>query len=198
MWNRTEDEPGAGPSPSPASSSSGGRALLGPSIAMQGNLAGKEDLLIEGRFEGEIRVPGHQVTIGRQGNVEAEIRARRIVVEGKLAGNIVAEEQAVVRATGRVQGDIKSPKVALDEGCQFKGRIDMEPVDAKAEAASAGDAKPVEAKETTPASPGPKGADRGEERNETSPAGGDELRATRGPLASGPTGARPGSDRKTS
>lgn len=135
MWNRADEQTGSnpGPNPGPGPSASGGRALLGASIAVQGNLAGKEDLLIEGRFEGEIRVPGHQVTIGRQGNVEAEIRARRIVVEGRLAGNIVAEEQAVVRASGRVQGDIKAPKVALDEGCQFKGRIDMEPGDPKAE-----------------------------------------------------------------
>ena len=134
MWNRSDDDqPQNQPQPrTGAAPGSGGRATIGSSIAVQGKLAGKEDLLIEGRFEGEIRVPGHQVTIGRQGSVEAEVRARLIVVEGKLSGNIVAEEQAVVRASGKVEGDIKAPKVALDEGCQFKGRIDMEPAEGKA------------------------------------------------------------------
>lgn len=129
MWNRDDESQ---PQPRPPSRSPGagasGPALIGPSIAVRGKLAGKEDLRIEGRFEGEVRVPGNQVTIGRQGKVEAEIRARHIVIEGELAGNLVAEEQAVVRATGRVEGDIKAPNVVLEEGCQFKGQIDMEPV----------------------------------------------------------------------
>ncbi|MDX1630558.1 MAG: polymer-forming cytoskeletal protein [Thermoanaerobaculia bacterium] len=131
MWNRDdESQPQDQPRPSSRGTGPGtsGPALIGPSIAVRGKLAGKEDLRIEGRFEGEIRVPGNQVTIGRQGKVEAEIRARHIVVEGELAGNLVAEEQAVVRAAGRVEGDIKAPNVVLEEGCQFKGQIDMEPV----------------------------------------------------------------------
>lgn len=174
MWNKSEDEqpqPQSRPGGVPKAGS--GRAALGPSIAIQGNLAGKEDLWIEGRFEGEIRVPGHQVTIGREGSVQAEIRARLIVVEGKLSGNIVAEEQAVVRATGRVEGDIKAPKVALDEGCQFKGRIDMEPTEGKASEKASQDA------EGKPGSPPGRG-----------PETKDSSAASQGPGSSSPKGMR--------
>lgn len=143
MWNRPDDpsqtETGPGSSPSPPQArrpGDGPRATIGHSLAIDGTLTGDEDLQIEGRFDGEIRIPGHEVTIGRQGKVEAEIRARRIIVEGQLSGNLVAEEQAVVRASGRVEGDIQAPKVALEEGCHFKGQIAMEPVKKEASSSS--------------------------------------------------------------
>lgn len=137
MWKKSEHdepEPTKTPSPEPRRRAPGGppgggasRAVIGRSIEVRGELTGDEDLLIEGRFQGEIRIPGHEVTIGRSGRVRAEIKAKTIVVEGELQGNLAAEEQAVVRASGKVQGDITAPRVALDEGCQFKGSIDMEP-----------------------------------------------------------------------
>lgn len=103
------------------------QAVIGPSISIDGTLEGGEDLVIDGSFEGQIEVPGHRVTVGKNGKVKAEIRAGSIVIEGELTGNLTAEEQAVVRGSGKVSGDIEAPRVALDEGCRFKGRIDMEP-----------------------------------------------------------------------
>ena len=102
-------------------------ARLGPSLALEGKLSGEEDLLVEGRFRGEIQVPAHQVTVGSDGRVEGEVRANAIVVEGEVRGNLTASQQVLVRASGRVHGDIRSPRVALDQGCRFKGAIDMEP-----------------------------------------------------------------------
>ncbi len=106
----------------------GGRpALIGSSIAVRGELVGREDLTIDGTFEGEIRVAGCLVTIGSNGQVEGRIHAKVIAVEGRIKGDLVAEDQVVVRASGTMEGDIQAPRVALDEGCQFKGNIDMEP-----------------------------------------------------------------------
>ncbi|HVS04258.1 MAG TPA: polymer-forming cytoskeletal protein [Thermoanaerobaculia bacterium] len=137
MWKRPDEDPSApATSPGPVVTAGGspspppqpGRvAVIGRSITIEGKLMGEEDLLIEGRFQGEIRVPGHQVTIGAQGRVEAEVRASAIVVEGEVRGNLAAERSVQVKSSGKVQGDIKAPRVALDQGCRFKGAIDMEP-----------------------------------------------------------------------
>ena len=116
----TPPTPGRVPAPSSP-------ARLGPSLALEGKLSGEEDLLVEGRFRGEIQVPAHQVTIGSDGRVEGEVRANAIVVEGEVRGNLTASQQVLVRASGRVHGDIRAPRVALDQGCLFKGVIDMEP-----------------------------------------------------------------------
>jgi cytoskeletal protein CcmA (bactofilin family) len=94
---------------------------------LEGKLSGDEDLLVEGRFRGEIQVPAHQVTVGSDGRVEGEVRACAIVVEGEVRGNLTASQQVLVRASGSVHGDIRAPRVALDQGCRFKGAIDMEP-----------------------------------------------------------------------
>jgi len=139
MWKRPDDPsvpappappadlPRAVTAPPPPRTGVTSPARLGPSLALEGTLIGEEDLLVEGRFHGEIRVPEHQVTIGGSGKIEGEVRALAIVVEGEVRGNLSAAEQVLVRATGSVHGDIRAPRVALDQGCRFKGSIDMEP-----------------------------------------------------------------------
>jgi cytoskeletal protein CcmA (bactofilin family) len=136
MWRRSDEEnpttehhptaPAVAP-PATAPSRSRSGAVLGRSLRFEGSLGGEEDLVVEGRFAGEISTPGHQVTIGTEGRVDAEIRASVIVVEGEVQGNLTADQQVVVRASGKVHGDIRAPRVALDQGCRFKGTIDMEP-----------------------------------------------------------------------
>jgi cytoskeletal protein CcmA (bactofilin family) len=139
MWKRPEDVAAppppatsdprpASPAPTPSRSAApSSPARLGPSIALEGKLSGDEDLLVEGRFRGEIQVPAHQVTVGSDGRIEGEVRACAIVVEGEVRGNLTASQQVLVRASGSVHGDIRAPRVALDQGCRFKGAIDMEP-----------------------------------------------------------------------
>jgi cytoskeletal protein CcmA (bactofilin family) len=102
-------------------------ARFGTSLKFVGKLAGDEDLVVDGRFEGEIQCPTHMVTVGPEGRVQGEVLANAIVVEGEVRGNLVATEQVLVRASGMVHGDIRAPRVALDQGCRFKGAIDMEP-----------------------------------------------------------------------
>lgn len=114
--------------PEPRSGSgTGQRAVIGTSIAVRGQLAGREDLTVEGQFEGEMRLPGRQLTIARGGLIEAEVQAATIVVEGEIRGNLVAEREVVIRSSGVMHGDIKSPTVVLEDGCRFRGKIDMEP-----------------------------------------------------------------------
>ena len=110
----------AGPAPS------GRRAVVGPASALRGQLSAREDLWIEGQVEGEVQAPAHQVTVSPGGRVRAEVKARSVVVEGELNGNVVASETVTVRAGGRMTGDIRAPRVGLEEGCQFQGNVDMD------------------------------------------------------------------------
>ena len=74
----------------------------------------------------KITVPAHSVTIGATGHVKAQVRARSITVEGEVEGDLLGEEDVVVRPSGSVLGNIISPRVTLESGCRFKGSIDME------------------------------------------------------------------------
>lgn len=101
------------------------RALIGPSIVIKGSLSGDEDLLVEGRVEGEIELSQHGVTIGTSGRIKADIHGRSIVVMGEVEGNLFGAEQIVLRQSSVVRGNLAAPRVSLEDGSNFKGSIDM-------------------------------------------------------------------------
>ena len=102
-------------------------ALIGSTILIKGDLSGDEDLLIEGRVEGKIELPKHNVTIGKNGHVKADIYGGVITIEGEVHGNLFGEDQLVLRQASTVRGNIVAPRVILEDGADFKGSIDMSP-----------------------------------------------------------------------
>ena len=105
--------------------------MIGSSIKIKGDITGNEDLLIEGQVEGEINISSHQVTVGQSGQVNANVTANNIKIEGTVKGDILGSEKVVIAKTGNVRGNIVSPRVTLEDGAVFKGSIDMDPSDSK-------------------------------------------------------------------
>ncbi len=100
---------------------------IGSSMHIKGELTGKEDLTIDGRVDGQILLTGHQLTIGENGHVTAEINdASTVIVRGTMSGNITASDMVEVASQGSMQGDIRAPRVVLADGSRFKGKIDTE------------------------------------------------------------------------
>src|SRR5690242_15394700 len=54
-------------------------ATIGKSLVVKGEITGSESLYVDGRVEGTINLPGNRVTIGRNGQVSANITAREII-----------------------------------------------------------------------------------------------------------------------
>jgi cytoskeletal protein CcmA (bactofilin family) len=138
MWKKSEPvEPRPQPTAEPQAQASsaqrgsgiqtGARATIGPTVSIKGNLASEEDLLMEGRLEGKIEIRQHSITIGKKGQIKADIYGKVITIEGKVEGNLYGEEQLIVRQSGTVRGNIVSPRVVLEDGSNFKGSIDMSP-----------------------------------------------------------------------
>jgi cytoskeletal protein CcmA (bactofilin family) len=69
----------------------------------------------------------NNVTVGKNGRVKADIFSRVVTVEGEVDGNVFAREQAILRQSGAIRGNITAPRVILEDGSRFKGSIDMEP-----------------------------------------------------------------------
>ena len=101
-------------------------ATIGPSIQISGDVTGDEDVRIEGRVEGTINLSDNVLTVGKEGQIKATVTARAIFVEGKVEGDLKSDEQIVVRISGNVRGNIVAPRVTLEDGCKFKGSIDMD------------------------------------------------------------------------
>jgi cytoskeletal protein CcmA (bactofilin family) len=132
MWNKREEEPfrptAAPPAAAPSTAAAARRepAAIGPSISIVGDLTGGEDLTILGRVQGKIDLPQHSVTVGESGRVDADIHAKFVSVAGEVHGNLFAGEQILIRKTATMLGNLTAPRVGLEDGCRFRGSVDME------------------------------------------------------------------------
>jgi len=100
-------------------------ATIGQSIVFKGELTGDEDLEIEGQVEGNVRLANNTLTIGSSGRLTAQVVAKAIIVIGRVKGNLTATERIEIQATGVVEGDVKAPKLNVQEGAVLNGGIDM-------------------------------------------------------------------------
>ena len=97
---------------------------IGQSVEIKGTLTGNEDLVINGRVNGEVMLDGHTLTIGPNGKIEAGLTAKSVIVEGQVNGNISAKDKIQITSSGTVKGDLSAPRIALDDGAHFAGHVD--------------------------------------------------------------------------
>ncbi len=103
----------------------GSVANIGKSIAIKGDLTGNEDLVVEGKVEGKIALPDNELTVGNNGDVSADVHAKSVVVIGKVSGNVSATEKIEVQASGSVDGDVRAPRLIIQEGAVLNGSVEM-------------------------------------------------------------------------
>jgi cytoskeletal protein CcmA (bactofilin family) len=101
-------------------------AFFGPSLFLNGELSGKEDLIIEGQFQGKINLKNHSLIIGPEGKVEADIRAKNITIKGYVKGNIFASGKVFISEEAQLDGNITASIISVMDGAQFKGSVKME------------------------------------------------------------------------
>jgi cytoskeletal protein CcmA (bactofilin family) len=101
------------------------QATIGKSLVIKGEVTGSESLYIDGRVEGSIQLAGNRVTIGRNGQVSANINAREVVVLGKVRGNLNASDRVDIRNEGSLTGDVIAQRISIEDGAFFKGGIDI-------------------------------------------------------------------------
>ena len=118
--------------PAAAAAPAGEQATIGKSLIVKGEVSGSESLYIDGKVEGAINLPGNRVTVGRNGQVAANISAREVVVLGKVRGNVHASDRVDIRAEGSLTGDVAAARISIEDGAYFKGGIDIrKPGDSK-------------------------------------------------------------------
>lgn len=105
-------------------------AVIGTKIQIKGNIIGDENLIIEGKVDGTVEVRSKDLTIGQSGQVNANVTARIVKIDGTVKGDITGLEKVTISKTGKVQGNIVAPRVTLEDGAKFKGSIDMDPGEA--------------------------------------------------------------------
>lgn len=130
----------------------GGFAVLGKSVVVKGQIVSREDLTIDGEVEGTVELHEHRLTVGPNGKVTSNVKARELVVIGTVHGNVDITDKIEIRKDAKLVGDIKTARVVIEDGAYFKGNIDIVRADVPRPAA----APPVPAPKPQPvASPAP-------------------------------------------
>lgn len=99
--------------------------LIAHGVTIRGEITSNSSIVIEGDVVGSVVVENGQLTIGQGGQVTARLTAPIVQVEGVVVGDVVGTRVVVVTGTGRVQGDLISPRVVLEPGATVNGGIDM-------------------------------------------------------------------------
>lgn len=102
-----------------------GDTVIGNEAYFQGTLTAKGSLRIDGRVDGSV-VDAKIVTIGKSGKVKGDISCEICYICGEVKGNITALDHIEALAGSRVDGDMRSPRIMLEEGALFNGNCSMD------------------------------------------------------------------------
>jgi cytoskeletal protein CcmA (bactofilin family) len=100
-------------------------AWIGQGVVIEGKITSAQDLRIDGKVDGEVKVGDHGLIIGAGAAIKANLVARSIVISGAVNGNVTATERIDVHPTGSVVGDIRSPRLVVAEGAVITGGVDI-------------------------------------------------------------------------
>jgi cytoskeletal protein CcmA (bactofilin family) len=123
VWSKSPDGPlNATASVRP----NGPTACLGATLTIRGEITSEEDLQIDGKVRGPISLQGRRLTVGRTAELNSEVTAGEIIVYGKLTGNLCARDRVEIKKNGSVIGDVTTTRVSIEDGADFKGRMEID------------------------------------------------------------------------
>jgi cytoskeletal protein CcmA (bactofilin family) len=100
--------------------------FIGNDVLIKGEITVEKGLRVDGKIEGVVSTKG-KVHVGKSGQLNAEVNAGSVTVEGKVKGNIIASERATLEATSNVCGDLTATRLVVNEGATFVGKVNVGP-----------------------------------------------------------------------
>ena len=99
-------------------------SVLGPGLTVEGQITSSGDIRIEGKLDGNLSCDG-QVNVTSTGVVQGDLTADRLVVAGSVKGSLTAGDGARLVSGCKVEADVRSPRLELEDGAVLNGRVDM-------------------------------------------------------------------------
>jgi cytoskeletal protein CcmA (bactofilin family) len=99
-------------------------AAVGRTMRVKGEMYSDEELYLDGEVEGTIEVRA-RLTIGPNGKVKADVKAKELVVRGSIQGKVEAADRIAIMKGASIVGDVKTAGIVIEDGAYFKGPIDI-------------------------------------------------------------------------
>lgn len=98
--------------------------IIGQEAYFQGTLTAKGSLRIDGRIDGSI-VDAKLVTVGKTGKIKGDVSCEICTLSGEVRGNISALDHIEVLSGSKIDGDMRAPRIIIEEGAVFNGNCSM-------------------------------------------------------------------------
>jgi cytoskeletal protein CcmA (bactofilin family) len=102
---------------------SSGATVIGRGVEVRGQIEGSEDVHVDGRIDGGMRLEGALV-ISERGVVVASVSAEEVTIEGVLVGDVIAQRSVQIGAKGKLVGDVKAGRLVIAAGGAMRGQVD--------------------------------------------------------------------------
>jgi len=100
--------------------------VIGKGIRIKGELRGEEDLAVEGRVEGTIALKHNHLIVENSAVITADVDVQNITIKGEMRGNTAASDKVEISTEAKVIGDIRAPRIVMEEGARFRGVVEMD------------------------------------------------------------------------
>ena len=111
----------------PDTAPSSSKNVLASDVDIKGTIKFENELIFDGKLEGEILSEGGSLTLGKNADVHGELKTKSIVVYGTVNGNISVLERAELKSTSQLTGDLKAMRIVIEEGAIFIGKSEVTP-----------------------------------------------------------------------
>jgi len=111
-------------SDAPASAS---KNVLAGDVNVKGTIRFDSELIFDGKIDGEIISEGGNLTLGKNANVQGEVKTKSVVVHGTVTGNIIVSERCELKASSQLTGDLSAQRIIIEEGATFIGKSEVTP-----------------------------------------------------------------------
>ncbi len=118
--------------------------IVGRGMKVVGDCHTDGTVRIEGTVHGSVQA-GKAVVVGREGSVTGDIITQDAVISGSVSGTVVAESRLELQATCKIEGEVQTRRLQLEEGAVFNGSVKMSAEGVKHIQASPAGAQPADA-----------------------------------------------------
>jgi cytoskeletal protein CcmA (bactofilin family) len=98
--------------------------VIGPETRVAGEVRGDEDVVVQGRIEGRVALTA-ELTVEEGAILQADVEAKVVLISGVVVGNVSASDSVRLTPKARVVGDLTAPRVIIEAGAAYRGRLEM-------------------------------------------------------------------------
>ena len=105
---------------------SNSKNVLNSDVELKGTLKFSGELTFDGKLDGDIQTEG-SLNLGDNAVVKGNLNVNTVVMRGKVNGNVTAKEKIDIKSKTEMFGDIRTPKLVIEEGVTFVGKSEVNP-----------------------------------------------------------------------